>query len=47
MSKVAILLSTGTNDGLEGMVTADTKERITLFAGPSFHDGKGSAWANA
>ena len=33
---------TGTKSGEPGLVTFSTKAMIDCFAGPSFHDGKGS-----
>src|SRR5262245_33689563 len=39
--------SGGTNFGLALSVVARTKSTIACFAGPSFHDGKGSVWAYA
>ena len=34
---------TGTKSGEPGLVTFSTKAMMDCFAGPSFHDGKGSA----
>ena len=42
-SKVAMRSSGGTNFGLALSVVVFTKSRIACFAGPSFHEGKGSA----
>ena len=42
-SKVAIRSSGGTNLGLALSVVVLTKSRIACFAGPSFHEGNGSA----
>jgi hypothetical protein len=44
-SKVATRASGGTNFGLVLSVVACTNATIACFAGPSFHDGKGSGWA--
>src|SRR5208283_2254673 len=46
-SKVAMRSSVATNFGLLLSVVVLTKSRIACFAGPSFHDGKGSAAAVA
>ena len=37
-------LGTGTNSGPPSLVTRSTKSRIARFDGPSFQEGKGSAW---
>src|SRR5215831_20775631 len=39
--------SGGTKFALPCVVVACTKSTIAFFAAPSFHDGRGSFWANA
>src|SRR6266436_2866694 len=43
LSKVAMRSGTGTKCGEPGLVTFSTKAMMDCFAGPSFHDGKGSS----
>src|SRR5216684_3205147 len=43
LSKVAMRSGTGTKSGEPGLVTFSTKAMMDCFAGPSFHDGKGSS----
>jgi len=47
LSKVAMRSETGTKSGEPGVVTLSTKLMMDCFAGPSFHDGRGSAACEA